>query len=201
MSQDNFSFINRAVDTIYSTGSNEEAEKIIKNDVPQYDPCDTTLSTQYDTKFKDNHSDKGVPDIGNFCLDRPEKRIIRDLPFEPAEYQCCCNVVPAKETPFVRPTAEQCVKDTFKCIPCDSRIPTITTGHYAHTERDAQANEFFNKEHTFEGTMPTHNHYVSQPNVNEESNSNSVGSDDGTPVIEGNVVPTENTEEEPIPEV
>lgn len=200
MSQDNFSFINRAVDTIYSTGSNEQAREVLKSKVPQYDPSDTTLASKYDTKFKNDHSDKGVPNIGNFHLNKPEKKVIRDLPFTPPEEVVLRNIPPTPEAPFVRPTREA-EESTFECIPEDTRVSTITRGHYAHTERDTKANEFFSNPQTFKGTLPEHNHYVSQPNVNTRSNSNSVGSDDGTPVVEGRVLPTLERQEEPLPQV
>lgn len=200
MSQDNFSFINRAVDIIYSTGSNEQAREVLKSMAPQYDATDTTLASQYDTKFKNDHSDRGIPNIGNFCLDKPEKKVIRDLPFTPPKEVVLKNIPPTPEAPFVRPTGEA-EENTFECIPCDSRVSTLVSGHYAYVKRDTEANEFFSNPQTFKGTLPEHNHYVNQPNVNTRSNSNSVGSDDGTPVVEGRVLPTLESQEEPLPQV
>lgn len=201
MAQRNFSYINKAVDTIYGTKNNDEAEKALKDEVPQYDPRDTTLSSQYDTKFKENHSDKPLSTHINYCLDKEEKRVVKDYAFNPPS-RCCVpcddDCIPTPEAPFVRPTAEP-EESTHCCVPCDSRIPTITTGHYANEARDTKANEYFNREHEVEGEPLTENNYVSQPNTNEESNSNSVGSNNGTAVIDGSITPSENTPEEPLP--
>lgn len=186
MAKENLSYVNRAYTTIYAHKNNEEVEKVLKEDTPEYDPCDNTLSSPYDTKFKNEHSDKGVQYQGNFCLEKPKKIIVKDSPFNPPEECCCGCTIPTPEKPFKRPTGE-CNTVTHEMIPCDSRVETIVTGHYAYEEKDKEANTYFNSKQVVEGEEETTNYVVSQPNVNEESTANSVGSNDGTVVIEGKV--------------
>lgn len=97
---------------------------------------------------------------------------------------CCCCPTPKPLEPFVRPTGDCETEVTF--IPCDSRITTITTGHYVYEDgmphwhydvgsiEDAEA--WFNKEQTVTVSGSTNslfdetkNYVVNQPNVNGDT--------------------------------
>lgn len=199
MTQNNFGFVQRTMDKVYTHKSNEEVEQTLKSDTPHYDPCDTTLASPYDTHFKNQHSDTELSYKGNFCLDKPVKKVIKDRPFTPPDECCCVCVKPEPEKLFKRPTGEGKMP-THTMIPCDSRVPTIVSGHYALAEVDAKADEYFGKEITVEGEKETTNFVVSQPNTNPETTTNSVGYNNGTPVIEGSVSPVYTGSVEPVAE-
>lgn len=118
----NTSYINRAVSMILSSDSNEQVQELVKSEYPHYDPCDTTLTTIYDSALKERLVDKQPENLPVNCLSR-ERVIIKDAPFEPVELCCCCPCPPKPEKVFVRPTGECQVVPAMPT--CDNRVHTI----------------------------------------------------------------------------
>lgn len=76
------SFINKLYVQIYSdeTPTQDEVQEAMAEYYPHYNACDETLDTDFDTCFKDAHSDHGVTRLQQVVPQR-EKVVIKDYPF------------------------------------------------------------------------------------------------------------------------
>ena len=150
----NHSFLNRAVSYILHSNSNEEVAEAIKEEYPHYDPCDTTLSTPYDSAMKERLVDKQPESLSANCLVK-ERTIIKDAPMKMIDMCCCTPCPPPPEKPFVRLTGD--CKPSEPDLYCDSRIDTIASKHPMFAEANKEGDKFFNSN----AEKRTHNNYES----------------------------------------
>lgn len=145
----------------YKQKDGEGVKKALEEHYPHYDVCDTTLSTQYDTAFKEEVENNGG-NTSYHCYKAPKVCVVNDPKWIPPEVMCVKPVI-KKEKPFIRPTGK-CEPVTSEKVFCDTRIPTLATEHYAFKEKIEEANEFFGKPQEVEGVVDKSN-YATRPQV------------------------------------